>query len=188
MNDQINDFQKDAELNMKKCITGFQEYINKIYVGRVSPKMLDGIYVNYYNVSTPLSQLTHTIVENPRTLAITVFDQKMIKSVEKAILMSNLELNPIVFENIIRITLPVLTENRRIYLIKTIRAESEKNKISIRNVRRYVNEKIKILKKNKEINVDEERYLEMKIQKLTNFWIEKIDVIFKQKELELMTF
>lgn len=188
VNEKINNLQTETNLYMQKCIISFQENINKIHIGRISPKILDGIQTEYYGVSTPLSQLTHAIVENSRTLSITVFDRKIVKSVEKSILISDLGLNPIVSENIIRIVLPSLTEERRIYLIKMVRVESEKGKISLRNIRRCVNEKGKILCKNKEINIDEEYYLQDKIQKLTGFYIKKIDDILLQKKSELMTF
>lgn len=188
MGDKINNLQTDAELHMKKCIIIFKEHLSAIHIGRVSPNMLDGMQTEYYGILTPLSQLTNAIVENPRTLVITVFDWNMIKSVKKAILMSNLGLHPVVSENIIRITLPVLTEARRMYLIKMIHIEAEKSKISIRNIRRCINDKTKILSKNKEINTDEEHYFQNKVQKLTNFWIKEIDLVLTQKESELMIF
>lgn len=188
MNDQINNLQKDAELNMQKCIVMFKEHINKIHIGRVSPNMLDGIQVEYYGVLTPLFQLTNAIVENSRTLAITIFDQKIVKSIEKAILMSNLGLYPVISENIVRITLPLLTEERRLHLIKIIRIEAEKSKISIRNIRRCINDKTKILSKNSKISTDEEHYFHNKMQQLTDVWVKEIDAVLIHKESELMTF
>lgn len=188
MNDKISDLQIDVESQMKKCIASFREHISKIHIGRVSPNMLDGIQVECYGILMPLSQLTNAIAENSRTLVITVFDRKMIKLIEKAILMSELGLCPVVSENVLRITLPILTKERRLRLIKMVRVESEKSKISIRNVRRYVNDKIKDLFKNKEINIDEEHYYQNKIQKITNSWIKEIDIILMKKESELMTF
>lgn len=188
MNDQINNLQVNIKLHMKKCITNFKEHINKIYIGRVSPNILYGIQVEYYGVLTPLSQLTNAVVENSRTLAITVFDQKMIKPIEKAILTSDLGLNPIISASIIRIILPFLTEERRLYLVKKIRIESEKSKISIRNIRRNINDKIKFLSKNKEINIEEEYCYQNKVQQLTDFYIKEIDTILIKKESEFMTF
>lgn len=186
MNDNIDNLQTDAQLHMKKCILIFQEHIRKVHIGRVSPDMLDGICAEYYGILTPLSQLTNAIAENTRVLTITVFDKKIVKSVEKALLTSDLGLYPVVSENIIRITLPILTEERRCYLKKMVHLEAEKSKISIRNIRRHVNDKVKNLFRNKEINIDEEHDFYNRIQKITDFWIKKIDVILMQKEAELM--
>lgn len=188
MNGKISSLQRDVQLQMKKCIISFKEHMSKIHTGRVSLGLLDHIQTEYYGVLTPLSQLTNIIIESPRTLAITVFDKKMIKSVEKSILTSDLGICPVVVENILRITLPVLTEERRFYLKKMVRLTAEKSKISIRNIRRCVNDKAKNLLKNKEINIDEEYDFQNKIQKITNFWIKEIDVVVMQKESELMMF
>lgn len=188
MGDQISNLQEYADSHMKKCVISFRENINKIHIGRISPDILDGIQVEYYGVLTPLLQLTNSVVENLHTLVITVFDKKMIKSVEKAILNSDLGLNSVLSENVLRVMLPCLTEERRLHLVKIIRIEAEKSKVSIRNIRRYIKDKIKILSKNKEINTDKEHFFQDKIQKLTDFWIKEIDVFLKKKELELMKF
>lgn len=185
---KINNIQKNLETDMKKCIKNFKMNINNIHVGRVSPNILNNIRIDYYGAPTPLSQLANAIAKDSRTLAITVFDQKIIKSIEKAIFMSSLGLVPISHGNIIQVTLPPLTEERRHTLIKMVRTASEKSKISIRNVRRIANDKIKILTKNKEINEDEEHDFQKKIQKLTNTWIKEIDAISIAKESELMKF
>lgn len=186
MINKIDDIQKDLEINMKKCIDHFKININKIHIGRISSNILDSIMVEYYGIVTPVSQLTNSIVDRPHTLIITVFDSNMIKPIEKAIFTANLGLTPILNKNIIRITLPILTEDRRLTLIKMVRSESEKSKISVRNIRRIANDKVKIFVKNKEIDSDDERYIYNEIQNLTNVWIKKIDLILKEKELELM--
>ncbi|URJ30102.1 ribosome recycling factor [Blochmannia endosymbiont of Camponotus sp.] len=188
MMNTINNIQKNSETDMKKCIKNFKVNINNIHIGRISPNMLNNIRIDYYGTQTPLFQLANTIAKNSRTLAITVFDQKIIKSIEKAIFMSNLGLIPISYGNIVHVTLPSLTEERRHALIKMVRTEAEKSKISIRNVRRIANDKIKLLIKNKEINEDEEHDFQNKIQKLTNIWIKEIDAISIEKESELMKF
>lgn len=186
MND-IDNLQKSLEVDMKKCIDNFKINIKKIYIGRISSKILDSIMIEYYGTLTPISQFTHSVVERPQTLMITVFDVNMIKLIEKAIFSANLGLTPISSKNIIRVTLPALTKDRRLTLIKMVRSESEKSKICIRNIRRHGNEKVKILLKNKTINKDDEHYFQNKIQHLTNNWIQNINLILKEKELELMT-
>lgn len=184
----IDNLQKFLEVNMKKCIDNFKVNINKIYIGRISSNILDSIMVEYYGMLTPVSQLTNSVVDRPQTLVITVFDMNMIKPIEKAIFAANLGLTPVSRKNVIRVTLPVLTQDRRLTLIKMVRSESEKSKISIRNIRRIANDKVKILLKNKEINEDDERYFQDKIQNLTNVWIAKINLILQEKESELMVF
>lgn len=188
MDKKINDIQENAAINMKKCVHSFVKSANKIHIGRVSPNMLDSIIVEYYGTVTPISALTNSVVEDFRTLVVTVFDPSTIKLVEKAILTSNLGLMPIIQGNLIRIRLPVLTEDRRRTLIKMIRSESEKSKISVRNIRRICNDKVKSLLKCKEIDEDSEFHFQNEIQKLTDFWIKKIDLAFKKRELELMQF
>lgn len=188
MINNIDSVQKDLDIHMKKCINNFIININKVYIGRVSAHMLDSIMVKYYGNMTSVSQLTSTIVKDSRTLSITVFDPNMIKIIEKAILASNLSIIPVSNQNIIHVTLPVLTEERRFTLIKVVRSESEKSKISIRNIRRIFNDKCKALLKKKEISEDEERCFQDNIQSATNIWIKKIDSILKEKELELIRF
>lgn len=188
MINNIRSLQKNLEMNMQKCINILMININKVHISRVSSNMLDSVMVEYYGVLTPVSQLTNSIAEQSRTLAITVFDPKMVKIIEKAILSSDLGLIPILNRNTIRITLPLLTEDRRRKLIKMVRIESEKSRIAIRNIRRIFNEKIKTLLKNKEITKDDEHFLQSEIQNLTNHWIKKVDFILKQKELELIQF
>lgn len=187
MINNIGNIQNFLEVNMKKCIDNFKINTNKIYIGRISSNILDSVMVEYYGTLTAVSQLTNSVVDRPQTLVITVFDINMIKPIEKAILAANLGLILVSRKNVIRVTLPVLTKERRLTLIKLVRSESEKSKISIRNIRRIANDKVKILLKNKEINKDDEHYFQDKIQNLTNVWIEKINLILKEKELELMT-
>ncbi len=184
----MDNIQRDLEIHMKKCIKSFKMNMNTIHVGRASSNMLNSIRIDYYGVLTPLFQLANIIVENARTLTITVFDHKIIKSTEKAIFMSDLGLIPVSCGNVIRVTLPSLTEERRHILIKMIRTEAEKSKISVRNIRRIANDKTRILLKNKEINEDEEHFFQNEIQKLTNIWIKEIDTILAEKELDLMRF
>ncbi|AKC60440.1 ribosome recycling factor [Blochmannia endosymbiont of Camponotus (Colobopsis) obliquus] len=182
----MNDIKIDAEMRMKKCVEAFEDYINKIRTGRASPNVLNDIQVKYYGVLSPLRQLANIIVEDSCTLIINAFDHKVIPMIMKAIINSDLGFNPLSDGAIIRITLPPLTEERRRYLIKVVRVEAEKGKISLRNIRRLSNDKIKFLLKNKIISLDEEHVLQGEIQKLTDLWVKKMDIILEKKELELM--
>lgn len=183
---KIDNVQKDLEIGMEKCIDNFKININKIHIGRISSNILDSIMVEYYGVLTPVSQITNSIVDNPHTLIITVFDFNMVKIIEKAIFTANLGLTPISSKNVIRVILPTLTQDRRSDLIKMVRIESEKSKISVRNIRRIANDKIKMFVKNKEISIDDEHNFENIVQNLTDIWIKKINFILKEKEFELM--
>jgi len=184
----INDIKKDAEIRMEKCVEAFKNHISKIRTGRASPGILDGIMVDYYGSSTPLRQLAQVTVEDSRTLAISVFDRTVSAAVEKAIMTSDLGLNPSSAGATIRVPLPALTEERRKDLIKVVRSEAEQGRVSVRNVRRDANDKTKALLKDKEISEDEDRRSQDDIQKLTDIFIKKIDVALSEKETELMEF
>nr|WP_208759837.1 MULTISPECIES: ribosome recycling factor [Yersinia] len=173
---------------MEKCLEAFQNHISKIRTGRASPSILDGIQVEYYGTATPLRQLANIVVEDSRTLALTVFDRSLSAAVEKAIMTSDLGLNPSSAGTVIRVPLPALTEERRKDLIKVVRAEAEQGRVSIRNVRRDANEKVKALLKDKEISEDEDRRSQDEVQKLTDAFIKKVDAALAAKEAELMDF
>nr|WP_229893595.1 MULTISPECIES: ribosome recycling factor [Rahnella] len=173
---------------MDKCVEAFKTHISKIRTGRASPGILDGIMVDYYGSSTPLRQLAQVTVEDSRTLAISVFDRSISAAVEKAIMTSDLGLNPSSAGATIRVPLPALTEERRKDLIKVVRGEAEQGRVSVRNVRRDANDKTKALLKDKEISEDEDRRSQDDIQKLTDIFIKKIDVALAEKETELMDF
>lgn len=151
--------------------------------GRASPSLLDGIMVDYYGAATPLRQLANVTVEDARTLAISVFDRSMSPAIEKAIMASDLGLNPSSAGTVIRVPLPPLTEERRKDLIKVVRAEAEQGRIAVRNVRRDANDKVKALLKDKEISEDDERRSQDDIQKLTDGYIKKVDEALAQKKL-----
>jgi len=184
----INDIKKDAEIRMEKCVESFKNHISKIRTGRASPGILDGIMVPYYGSDTPLRQLAQVTVEDSRTLAISVFDRSISAAVEKAIMASDLGLNPMSAGSTIRVPLPALTEERRKDLIKIVRAEAEQGRVSVRNVRRDANDKTKALLKDKEISEDEDRSSQETVQKMTDIFIKKIDVALSEKEAELMDF
>ncbi|XOD70042.1 MAG: ribosome recycling factor [Sodalis sp. (in: enterobacteria)] len=182
----INKIRKDTEIRMAKCVDAFKFYISKIRTGRASPSLLDCIQVAYYGQLTPLRQLANTIAEDAHTLAITVFDRTMLLAVEKSIKASDLGLNPSSVGMVIRVPLPPLSEERRRALIKVVRAEAEQGRVSLRNVRREANDKVKILLKEKTIGKDEDRRLQDEIQKLTDAWIKNLDSALAEKEAELI--
>ena len=184
----ISDIRKDAEIRMEKCVEAFKNQISKIRTGRASPGILDGIMVDYYGSSTPLRQLAQVTVEDSRTLAISVFDRTVSAAVEKAIMTSDLGLNPSSAGATIRVPLPALTEERRKDLIKVVRSEAEQGRVSVRNVRRDANDKTKALLKDKEISEDEDRRSQDEIQKMTDMFIKKVDAALAEKETELMDF
>ncbi|MGF6561201.1 ribosome recycling factor [Erwinia aphidicola] len=184
----INDIKKDAEVRMEKCVEAFKNNISKIRTGRASPAILDGIMVDYYGSATPLRQLASVTVEDSRTLKINVFDRSISNAVEKAIMSSDLGLNPMSAGTDIRVPLPALTEERRKDLIKIVRGEAEQGRVSVRNVRRDANDKVKALLKDKEISEDDDRRSQEDIQKMTDVGIKKIDAALAEKEAELMDF
>jgi ribosome recycling factor len=184
----INEIKKDAETRMDKCVEAFKNTISKVRTGRASPSLLDGIVVEYYGTPTPLRQLASVTVEDSRTLKINVFDRSLGPAVEKAIMASDLGLNPSSAGSDIRVPLPALTEERRKDLIKIVRGEAEQGRVSVRNVRRDANDKIKALLKDKEISEDDERRTQDEIQKMTDARIKNVDAALAEKEKELMEF
>ena len=184
----INDIKKDADTRMEKCVEAFKNNIGKVRTGRASPALLDGIVVEYYGTPTPLRQLANVTVEDSRTLKINVFDRSLSQAVEKAIMSSDLGLNPSSAGTDIRVPLPALTEERRKDLIKVVRGEAEQGRVSVRNVRRDANDKVKALLKDKAIGEDEERRAQDEIQKMTDAYIKKVDTALAEKETELMDF
>ena len=179
----INDIRKDAEVRMEKCVEAFKNQISKIRTGRASPSLLDGIIVEYYGTPTPLRQLASVTVEDTRTLKINVFDRSMSPAVEKAIMASDLGLNPSSAGADIRVPLPPLTEERRKDLIKVVRGEAEQGRVSVRNVRRDANDAIK---KDKELPEDEQKQTLEESQKLTDKYIKDVDSICEAKKKEIL--
>ncbi len=184
----INEIKSDTQMRMEKSIETFKNHIVKIRTGRAQPSLLDGIQVDYYGSATPLRQLANVVAEDARTLAITVFDRSMIAAVEKAILTSDLGLNPASAGTTIRVPLPPLTEERRRDLIKLVKNEAEQGKVALRNIRRDANDQIKALLKEKAISEDEERKAQDEIQKITDNFVKKVDEVLADKEKELLDF
>ncbi|NHI01371.1 MULTISPECIES: ribosome recycling factor [Oceanimonas] len=182
----INDIKTDAKARMEKSVEALKTQMNKVRTGRAHPSLLDSISVDYYGASTPLNQLANITTEDSRTLAVTVFDRSMIQAVEKAIMMSDLGLNPSSAGAMIRIPLPPLTEERRKDLIKVVRNEAEQGRVAIRNIRRDANSSLKALLKEKEISEDDDRRAQDDVQKLTDLYIKQVDDALAAKEKELM--
>ncbi|AFA41208.1 ribosome recycling factor [Wigglesworthia glossinidia endosymbiont of Glossina morsitans morsitans (Yale colony)] len=181
----IREIYKNANLRMKKSINFFIENISKIRTDRASPELINNIQVDYFGKKLPLNKLSRIMIENWNTLVLTIFDANNIKKIEQAILSTNLGLTPKIYHNSIRVIFPKLTEERRLKLIQLIRKESEKNIISVRNIRRNINEKIKYLTKKSIINKDEEKKFQNQIQKLTNDTIQEIKKLLLKKENDL---
>ncbi|WP_410477402.1 ribosome recycling factor [Pseudoalteromonas sp. FUC4] len=171
---------------MQKSVTALGSQLSKIRTGRAHPAILDGIMVSYYGAPTPLNQVANVTIEDSRTLAIGVFDKSLAQAVEKAIMASDLGLNPMSAGTVIRVPLPPLTEERRKDLIKIVRAEVESGRVAIRNIRRDANGDVKSLLKEKDISEDEARQSDDAIQKLTDKFIKEMDTLLAAKETELM--
>nr|WP_267135536.1 ribosome recycling factor [Pseudoalteromonas sp. L21] len=171
---------------MQKSVAALGSQLSKIRTGRAHPALLDGIQVSYYGADTPLNQVANVTIEDSRTLAISVFDKSLAQAVEKAIMASDLGLNPMSAGTVIRVPLPPLTEERRKDLIKIVRGEVESGRVAVRNIRRDANGDIKSLLKDKDISEDEARQAEDEIQKLTDKFIKEMDTQLTAKEAELM--
>nr|WP_252724274.1 ribosome recycling factor [Vibrio hepatarius] len=171
---------------MEKSVEALKSNLLKVRTGRAHPSLLSGISVDYYGAPTPLNQVANVVAEDARTLAITVFDRELAPKVEKAIMMSDLGLNPMSAGTIIRVPLPPLTEERRKDLVKIVRGEAEGGRVAIRNIRRDANGELKSLLKDKEISEDEDHKAQDEIQKITDAAVKKIDEVLASKEKELM--
>ncbi|MBP5981584.1 MAG: ribosome recycling factor [Halomonas sp.] len=182
----INDIKKDAESRMKKSVEALHGNFNKIRTGRAHPSILDAVTVDYYGSQVPLSQVASVNVEDARTLAVAPWEQGMVPKVEKAIMTSDLGLNPSSAGNVIRVPMPMLTEETRKGYIKQARSEAENARVAVRNVRRDANGDFKSLLKDKEITEDDQRQGEDEIQKLTDKYIAEIDKALAAKEQDLM--
>lgn len=182
----IDDITKDTASRMGKSVHVLEEDLAKVRTGRAHPSLLDHIRVSYYGSDVPLKQAASVSVEDARTLAIQPFEQSMVKPVEKAILESDLGLNPNTAGTVIRVPMPPLTEERRRDLTRVVRHEGELAKVAVRNIRRDANNDMKELAKEKLISEDDERKGEELIQKLTDQHVKKIDELLAVKEADLM--
>ena len=182
----INEIKQDSEKRMKKTIEVLQTDLTKIRTGRANVGLLDHVQVDYYVTMTPLSQVANVSACDSRTILVTPWEKALVPAIEKAILNSDLGLNPATAGTAIRVPMPPLTEERRKELIKVVRNEGEQGKVSIRNIRRDANNQLKELVKDKAISEDDERRATEVIQKLTDKYILEVDALLAEKEKDLM--
>ena len=184
----IGDIKKDARIRMSKSLDSLRTELAKIRTGRAHPSLLEHVQVDYYGSQVPISQAANVSIEDARTLAVTAWDKSMVQTLEKAIMKSDLGLNPVTAGTIIRIPLPPLTEERRVSLGKVVHHEGENAKIAIRNIRRDANHHLKELLKDKEISEDDDYGAEQEIQQLTDSHVKDVDEVVAVKEQELLEF
>ena len=182
----INDIQKDAADRMQKSVAALSSALAKIRAGRAHTSLLDHVSVPYYGSDVPLSQVASVGIEDSRTITVAPWEKNMVAVIEKAIMTSDLGVNPNSAGMTIRIPIPPLTEERRKDLVKVAKSEAENARIAVRNIRRDANGSLKDLLKEKAISEDEQRGAEEAIQKLTDSTIKQIDDVLAEKETDLM--
>lgn len=182
----IEDIKKDAEKRMKKSVESLHTEMAKIRTGRAHPSLLDHVMVDYYGSPTAIKNVANINVEDARTLVVAPWEKSMVGPIEKAIMNSDLGLNPATAGTVMRVPMPALTEERRRDLIKVVKHEAENARVAIRNIRRDANGDIKDLLKDKDISEDEARKGEDAIQKLTDKYIALVEVELEAKEKEMM--
>jgi ribosome recycling factor len=182
----IEDIKKDAEKRMQSSIERLKDALAKLRTGRANPGLLEHVTVSYYGSDVPLNQVAKIGTSDARTLTVEPFEANMVAAVEKAIMTSDLGLNPATSGKLIRVPLPALTEERRKEFVKVVREEVEQGRVAIRNIRRDANSDLKDLLKEKEITEDEQRKSEEFIQKLTDKYIANADELLEAKEQDLM--
>ncbi|MCG6862807.1 MAG: ribosome recycling factor [Chromatiaceae bacterium] len=183
----IDDIKKDAAARMAKSVESLRNELAKIRTGRAHPSLLDHLVVSYYGSDVPIKQVANVTAEDARTLAVTPWEKAMVQAVEKAIMQSDLGLNPNTAGMVIRVPMPPLTEERRRDLIKVARHEAEQARVAVRNIRRDANHGLKEAVKEKMISEDEERRGEEMVQKLTDDYIKNVDKVLAEKEEDLMS-
>ncbi|MGD8784883.1 MAG: ribosome recycling factor [Thioalkalispiraceae bacterium] len=182
----IEEFKKDAEGRMTKSVDSLRHELKKLRTGRAHTSLLDHITVEYYGSEVPINQVANVSVQDARTLAVSAWEKQMVPVIEKAIMNSDMGLNPVTAGEVIRVPLPALTEERRKDMTRVVRQEGENARIAIRNVRRDVLSDIKQLLKEKEITEDDERRAHDEIQKITDKYVAEVDKVIEAKEKDLM--
>lgn len=183
----LAEIKQQVEKKMQKAVEVLANEMSKIRTGRANASLLDHISLDYYGSPSPLSQVANISIGDARTILVTPWEKNMIPAIEKAILTSDLGLNPVTVGHVVRVPLPALNEERRKELIKVVKAEAEQGRVAIRNVRRDANGQLKDLVKAKSISEDDERRGNEIIQKLTNQYIAAIDIELADKEKELIS-
>jgi ribosome recycling factor len=182
----LDEIKKDASNRMAKSVASLQQELTKIRTGRAHTSLLDHITVEYYGSQVPLNQVSNITVEDSRTLTVTPWEKDMVQPIEKAIMTSDLGLNPATAGTVIRVPLPALTEERRKDMIRVVRNEAEGGRIAIRNIRRDALHDVKELLKEKMIGEDDEHRAEGEIQDITDKHVAEVDKVLADKESELM--
>lgn len=184
----LNDLYEETQNEMEKAVNSLKKELDRVRTGRASLTLMDGIRVDYYGTPTPLNQMATLGVPESRLITIQPWDASVIKDIEKAILASDLGLTPSSDGKMIRIAIPPLTEDRRKELVKRVNKICEDHKIGVRNVRRDSNEMIKSFKKDGDIAEDDAYKANDAVQKITDDYINKIDMIYTEKEKEILEF
>ncbi|MBI3146213.1 MAG: ribosome recycling factor [Pseudogulbenkiania sp.] len=182
----INDVKKSAEQKMQKSLEAFKNDLSKVRTGRAHTGILDHVMVDYYGSDVPVNQVANVTLIDARTIGVQPWEKNMLGKIEKAIRDSDLGLNPASMGEIIRVPMPMLTEERRKDLIKLVRGEAEGARVAVRNIRRDANNEFKNLLKDKSITEDDERRGQDEIQKLTDKYIAEVDKALAAKETDLM--
>ncbi|MCZ6669241.1 MAG: ribosome recycling factor [Gammaproteobacteria bacterium] len=182
----INDIKQDALSRMNKSIEAFKVELSKIRTGRAHVSLLNHITVNFYGSEVPIGQAANLSVEDARTLTVTPWDKSIVAAIEKAIMSSDLGLNPSTAGTVIRVSMPPLTEERRRELVKVVRELAENSRIAVRNIRRDANNDLKMLLKDKDISEDEDHKGQDLVQQVTNQSTDEIEALLQTKEKELM--
>jgi ribosome recycling factor len=182
----IDDIKKDASERMGKSVEALRHELAKIRTGRAHPSLLDHIKVSYYGSDVPVNQVANVAVEDARTLTVTPWERSMVTVVEKALIQSDLGINPNTAGTVIRVPMPPLTEERRRDLQRVARHEAEQARVAVRNIRRDANQQLKELVKEKMISDDDERRGQDLVQKLTDQFVKDIDQVLEEKESDLM--
>ncbi|MCL5405788.1 MAG: ribosome recycling factor [Deltaproteobacteria bacterium] len=182
----LDEIYSDLDDRMNKAVEALETEYKKLRTGRASISLVDGIKADYYGTATPLNQLATLTIPDPRTIVIQPWDTSAVGEIEKAILKSDLGLTPMNDGKAIRINIPPLTTERRRDLVKIVKKRAEESKVAVRNIRRDINEKIKELKKDKKVSEDEQFRAQEEIQKITDDFVKKIDVVFSAKEKEIL--
>jgi ribosome recycling factor len=184
----IEEIEKDTRTRMTKSVEALTHEFSKLRTGRAQASLLDHISVPYYGSEVPINQVASVVVSDARTLTVTPWEKKIVPEVEKAILNSDLGLNPVSAGDVIRVPLPTLTEERRKEMIKIVRHEAENARVAVRNIRRDANQHLKGLIKDEHLAKDDEHRAEEKVQKLTDQFVAKVDELLKAKEQDLLEF
>mgnify|MGYP000452743505 CR=1 FL=1 len=182
----INEIKKDAQARMQKSLESLSHAFGQIRTGKAHPSILGSVMVPYYGSDTPISQVANITVKDSRTLQVVAFERNMLGAVDKAIQSAGLNLNPTNLGELLLISMPALTEERRKEMIKVVKHEGEGAKVAIRNLRRDANTHLKDALKKGEIPEDDERKAQDDIQKLTDKFIVEVDKMLATKEAELM--